>query len=90
MKTIREITERKPWLNWVIFFATVIIVFLLGMLASSVVERRSESQLYFQMVSPIPDWEPDNTVWGRIFRANTKHISKRLTPHSGANMQDMP
>jgi nitrite reductase (cytochrome c-552) len=67
MKTIREITERKPWLNWVIFFTTVVIVFLLGMLASSVVERRSESQLYFQMVSPIPDWEPDNAVWGENF-----------------------
>jgi nitrite reductase (cytochrome c-552) len=67
MKTIRELTEKKPWLNWVLFFATVIIVFLLGLLASSIVERRSEAQLYFQMVSPIPEWEPDNAVWGENF-----------------------
>ncbi|MBW6478757.1 MAG: ammonia-forming cytochrome c nitrite reductase [Bacteroidales bacterium] len=67
MKTIRELTEKKPWLNWVLFFVTVIIVFLLGLLASSIVERRSETQLYFQMVSPIPEWEPDNAVWGENF-----------------------
>jgi nitrite reductase (cytochrome c-552) len=67
MKTIRELTEKKPWLNWVLFFVTVIIVFFIGLLASSIVERRSEAQLYFQMVSPIPEWEPDNAVWGENF-----------------------
>jgi len=67
MESIKEITKRKPWLNWLLFFATVIIVFLLGILASSIVERRSEAQLYFQMVNPIPDWEPDNSVWGENF-----------------------
>jgi nitrite reductase (cytochrome c-552) len=67
MKTIREISERKPWINWVLFFTTVVVVFLLGLLASSIVERRSEAQLYFQMVNPIPDWEPNNSVWGANF-----------------------
>jgi nitrite reductase (cytochrome c-552) len=50
-----------------LFFATVVIVFLLGILAASIVERRSEAQLYFQMVHPIPEWEPDNAVWGQNF-----------------------
>lgn len=67
MKSIREITEKKPWLNWVIFLLTVVIVFLIGLFAASIVERRSEAQLYFQMVSPIPDWEPRNEVWGVNF-----------------------
>ena len=67
MKSIRELTEKKPWLNWVLFFATVIIVFIIGLFAASIVERRSEAQLYFQMVSPIPDWEPRNEVWGENF-----------------------
>lgn len=67
MESIKEITKRKPWLSWILFFSTVIIVFLLGILASSIVERRSEAQLYFQMVNPIPDWEPDNAVWGENF-----------------------
>ncbi len=67
MKTIRELTEEKPWLGWVLFFVTVVIVFLIGLLASSIVERRSEAQLYFQMVNPIPEWEPNNAVWGENF-----------------------
>lgn len=67
MKSIREITEKKPWLNWVIFVATVVVVFFIGLLASSIVERRSEAKLYFQMVSEIPEWEPRNEVWGENF-----------------------
>jgi nitrite reductase (cytochrome c-552) len=58
---------RKPWVNWVIFVVTVVIVFVIGLFASSIIERRSESQLYFQMVSEIPDWEPRNEVWGQNF-----------------------
>lgn len=67
MKSIREISEKKPWLSWVLFIATVVVVFLIGLLASSIVERRSEAKLYFQMVSEIPDWEPRNEVWGQNF-----------------------
>lgn len=67
MASIKELSEKKPWLNWVIFLATIVVVFLLGLLASSIIERRSESQLYFQMVSEIPEWEPRNEVWGENF-----------------------
>ena len=67
MATIRELSEKKPWINWVLFFGTVIIVFLIGLFAASIVERRSEAQLYFQMVQPIPDWESRNEVWGQNF-----------------------
>ena len=60
-------SQKKPWVNWAIFLVTVVIVFLIGLFASSIIERRSESQLYFQMVSEIPDWEPRNEVWGQNF-----------------------
>ncbi len=50
-----------------IFLVTVVIVFIIGLFASSIIERRSESQLYFQMVSEIPEWEPRNEVWGQNF-----------------------
>ncbi len=67
MKTIKEITAKRPWLNWVIFIFTVVVVFLIGLFASTIIERRSEAQLYFQMVKEIPEWEPDNEVWGENF-----------------------
>ncbi|MHC1775453.1 MAG: ammonia-forming cytochrome c nitrite reductase [Lentimicrobium sp.] len=58
---------RKPWVNWVIFLATVAVVFVLGIFAASILERRTESKLYFQTVKAIPDWEPRNEVWGENF-----------------------
>ncbi len=67
MATIKELSEKKPWLNWVLFFGTVIIVFFLGLFAASIVERRSEAQMYFQMVEPIPEFEPRNEIWGQNF-----------------------
>lgn len=65
--SIIEISKKKPWVNWVLFLATVVIVFLIGIFAASIVERRTEAQLYFQMISPIGEWESDNSVWGRNF-----------------------
>jgi len=67
MKSIRETTKKHPWVNWLLFLVTLVIVFLIGLLASSIIERRNESKLYFQVVKEIPDWEPDNSVWGQNF-----------------------
>ncbi len=78
MKSIRNLSTEKPWINWVLFFATVAVVFLIGLFAASIVERRSEAQLYFQMVSPIPEWEPDNAVWGDNFPRQYQSYLKTL------------
>jgi nitrite reductase (cytochrome c-552) len=67
MATIKELSERRPWINWVLFFGTVLIVFALGLFAASIVERRTEEQRYFQMVHPLPEFEPRNHVWGENF-----------------------
>lgn len=43
-------------------------IFVLGLLASSITERRSESvQARVQFMKPIPEWESDNSVWGVSF-----------------------
>jgi len=67
MKSLKQINELKPWVMWVVFFSTVIVVFLLGLLASSIIERRSETKLYFKKVKEIAEWEPRNEVWGENF-----------------------
>jgi nitrite reductase (cytochrome c-552) len=66
MKPIREQIREKPWLGWVLFAATVVVVFLLGLFASSIVERRGES-FALQVIKPISEWEPRNEVWGENF-----------------------
>lgn len=93
MKSIREITEKRPWLNWVLFLVTVVVVFIIGLLAASIIERRSEAQLYFTMVNPIPDWEPRNEVWGANFpRQYESYVMTRDTTfaskHAGSVMID--
>ncbi|HPG34393.1 MAG TPA: ammonia-forming cytochrome c nitrite reductase, partial [Lentimicrobium sp.] len=67
METSTNKTKRKPWVNWTIFLASVVVVFILGIFAASILERRTESKLYFQTVKAIPDWEPRNEVWGENF-----------------------
>ena len=42
MATIRDSVRAKPWLGWVLFAATVLIVFLAGLFGASIIERRSE------------------------------------------------
>ncbi|HOI86946.1 MAG TPA: ammonia-forming cytochrome c nitrite reductase [Lentimicrobium sp.] len=93
METNTTEKKRKPWVNWALFIATVIVVFLLGLLANSVIERRSEAKLYFQMVSEIPEWEPRNEVWGENFPREFETYRSTLdtsfrSPHGGAGMID--
>jgi nitrite reductase (cytochrome c-552) len=67
MKSIQEILKEKPWLGWVIFVLTAGIVFLLGMLASSIIERRAEAVFaYTPEITFSPD-EPRNEIWGEVF-----------------------
>jgi nitrite reductase (cytochrome c-552) len=57
-----KITEKRPWLAWVLFFATIIIVFLLGLLASTIVERRMEAVFVATPQTDISPYEPRNEV----------------------------
>ncbi len=66
-RRIMDLIQEKPWLGWAIFLATVIVVFLVGLFGASIMERRGEAQLAYQMVKPINDWEPRNEVWGENF-----------------------
>ncbi|MBU0561460.1 MAG: ammonia-forming cytochrome c nitrite reductase [Bacteroidetes bacterium] len=88
-----ETKERKPWINWTIFLGTVIVVFVLGLLASSIVERRSEAQYALQMFKPIKADEARNEVWGENFPREYETYMKTLdtdfkSKHGGSAMTD--
>ncbi|MCF8267822.1 MAG: ammonia-forming cytochrome c nitrite reductase [Ignavibacteriales bacterium] len=93
MSSIQEKIRQKPWLGWVLFLATTVIVFLLGLFASSIVERKNEATYTLQMVKPIADWEPRNEVWGENFPREYESYRKTLdtnfaSKHGGAAMID--
>lgn len=67
MRPIEDLLRGRAWLGWLIFFATAGIVFLLGMLASSIVERRAEAEFAFAPEIKFSKFEPRNSVWGEVF-----------------------
>ena len=67
MSSILKITEKRPWLAWFIFLVTIVIVFLLGLLASSIVERRDEAAYVNVPKNKIAEFEPRNEVWGENY-----------------------
>lgn len=92
MKSIQELTKNKPWLGWLLFVVTVVVVFLIGLFASSIIERRNESFM-LQQVKPIADWEPRNEVWGENYpREYETYMQMQDTTfaskHAGSVMKD--
>ncbi|MGE5315642.1 MAG: ammonia-forming cytochrome c nitrite reductase [Acidobacteriota bacterium] len=68
MKRIMDVVQEKPWVGWLLFGGTMVIVFLVGLFGASIMERRNESAAgQLQMVRPIADWEPRNEVWGENY-----------------------
>jgi len=67
MINIQEKLKSKPWLGWVIFLVTVLVVFMLGMLASSIVQRRAEAVFAYTPEVTFSDSEPRNALWGELF-----------------------
>jgi nitrite reductase (cytochrome c-552) len=67
MKSLSEQIKNKPWLGWLLFFMTVIVVFLLGMLASAIIERRTEAVFAYTPQVKYSQFEPRNQIWGQNF-----------------------
>ncbi len=63
MLRISEIVKKKPAIGWILFLGTMAITFGIGLFASSIMERRVESQYRFQMNTPIAQWESDSGKW---------------------------
>ncbi len=58
---------RASWINWALFFGTMVIVFLLGLLASSITERRAEAEYVYKPRVELTEYEPRNDLWGENF-----------------------
>ena len=67
-KKLSEAIKRKPIIGWGIFAAVMVVVFMLGLLAASITERRAEISTLFNNVKvPISGIEPRNEVWGENY-----------------------
>ncbi len=64
MGRLQDIIQRNPWFGWLLFFFTAFIVFMLGLFASSVMERRTEALYLDQKKVAINRLEPRDDIWG--------------------------
>ncbi len=67
MKSINEMIKHEPWIGWLLFFVTAGVVFLLGLLASSIFERRMEAVYAYKPQIKISQFEPRNEIWGKAY-----------------------
>ncbi len=94
MKSIQQLVQERRWVGWLLFLVTVVVVFLLGLLASSIIERRTEAVFAYTPQVEHSQFEPRNSVWGKNFpreyqsslrTSDTMFRSK----YGGAQMRDM-
>jgi len=93
MKNITSILASKPWLGWVLFFGTMLITFIIGLFASSIMERRSESDVLFQVKKEIPPMETRSEKWQENFpreynRWQMTSDSSFRSKHGGSAVRD--
>lgn len=67
MKPVSHLIENRPWIAWLIFLLTIVVVFLVGLLASSVIERRAEAVFVNVPKTVVSEFEPRNALWGENY-----------------------
>lgn len=67
MKPLKLTIEKKPVIGWLLFLGIILIVFVLGLLASSIMERRVEASFVNVPKVKLSEFEPRNEVWGEDF-----------------------
>ncbi|MCD4770735.1 MAG: ammonia-forming cytochrome c nitrite reductase subunit c552, partial [Bacteroidales bacterium] len=94
MKSLSEQLKKKPALAWLLFLVTIVVVFFLGLLASSILERRAEAVFAYSPQVKHSRFEPRNAVWGENFPREYQSYKKTVqtefeSKYNGAGMIDM-
>jgi len=68
LKKLSDLISRRPIVGWLAFFSIMLLVFLIGLLAASITERRAEiATLFANRKVEIKDLEGRSDVWGINF-----------------------
>ena len=86
--------KRSPWVNWTLFVITLAAVFLLGLLVSTITERRAEAIFAYKPKVKLAEFEPRNEVWGKNYPWQYESYRKTQqtdlrTAHGGNTMRDV-
>jgi nitrite reductase (cytochrome c-552) len=94
MNSSNKNSKKISGLTWLIFAVTVVAVFFVGLLASQIMERRTEAIFVNVPETEIMDFEPRNEVWGENYpREHQSYIRTADTSYksmyNGGAMIDM-
>lgn len=94
MKSVVDQIKERPWLAWFLFLGTMILVFIVGMIVSSVVERRTEAMVAVAPVNDLDSWEARNEQWARYYPREYQSFAKTektdfRSKYNGSAMIDM-
>lgn len=94
MKPITQQIKEKPWKGWILFLATIVVVFFLGLLASSIIERRTEAVFAYTPKIEHSQWEPRNEIWGENFPRQYNRFTQTIdqsfhSKYNGSDERDM-
>ncbi|MDP2653313.1 MAG: ammonia-forming cytochrome c nitrite reductase [Candidatus Omnitrophota bacterium] len=67
MKTIVDLIRKRPIVGWGIFLATAMVVYVFGLFATSIIERRAESRMARQVLHPIDELEVRSEEWAKNY-----------------------
>lgn len=67
--SLKDKINENPKLGWLLFGGSLAAVFALGLLASSITERRMEAAMvsFANGIGRVAEFEPRNEVWGKYF-----------------------
>jgi nitrite reductase (cytochrome c-552) len=95
MTTLSEKIKNRPVIGWLLFAAALVIVFVLGLLAASITERRAEvATLFANKKVDITGIESRSEIWGENFPREYNTWKKTVdmdftSKHMGSNVVDV-
>lgn len=94
MKTLGKKIEERPWIGWIVFIITIIVVFLAGLFTYTIVERHTEAQFVFQPATDLDPLEPRLEEWGEAFPRQFNTYNRMaddsyVSPTLGAPREDL-
>jgi len=86
-------TQLPAWAGGLIVVLVAGMIVLLGLLGTSIMERRWEAQRPSLVLQPIAEWEPDNAVWGQNYPREYESYARTAddttrTKHGGGFPRD--
>lgn len=90
---LSDFISRKPAWGWILFFSIMLVVFLIGMLAASITERRAEiASVYNNRKVEIKELEARSDMWGvnypREYQTWKKTADMNFKSKHMGNMED--